>query len=125
MSDADVLKLTGGVPLGGTVRVRGSKNSVPKLMVAALLTEEPVVIYNVPKIVDTKLVGELLQALGCSTAEPEDGQLRIEADNVHTAATDDLEYFHARSRIPVLTCAPLLHRTGRAGIWKPGGCSIG
>ena len=41
MSVADVLRLTGGVPLGGTVRVRGSKNSVPKLMVAALLTEDP------------------------------------------------------------------------------------
>jgi UDP-N-acetylglucosamine 1-carboxyvinyltransferase len=125
VSDADVLKLTGGVPLGGTVRVRGSKNSVPKLMVAALLTEEPVVIYNVPRIVDTKLVADLLQALGGSTHEPEDGQLRIEAGDVHAAGATDLEYFHSRSRIPVLTCAPLLHRTGRAMIWKPGGCSIG
>lgn len=125
MSDPDVLRLTGGVPLQGTVRVRGSKNAVPKLMVAALLTEDPVVIHNVPRIVDTKLVGDLLQALGCSTSEPEDGRLRIEARAVHTAGTEELEYFHARSRIPVLTCAALLHRTGRAGMWKPGGCSIG
>lgn len=125
MSSEDVLRLTGGSPLGGNVQVRGSKNSVPKLMVASLLTEKPVVIHNVPRIVDTALVADLLQALGSSVVELDDGQIRIEAANIHTAATDTLEYFHARSRIPVLTCAPLLHRTGRAVIWKPGGCSIG
>ncbi len=125
MTDADVLRLTGGFPLGGTVRVRGSKNAVPKLMVAALLTEEPVVIDNVPRIVDTGLVSELLRTLGCSAEQPQDGRIRIEAHNVHTTTTGDLEYYHVRSRIPVLTCAPLLHRTGRAEIWKPGGCSIG
>ena len=63
--------------------------------------------------------------LGCSTAQPADGRLRIEARGIHTAGTRDLEYFHVRSRIPVLTCAPLLHRTGHAELWKPGGCSIG
>jgi UDP-N-acetylglucosamine 1-carboxyvinyltransferase len=123
--DRDRLHLTGGIPLGGTVHIRGSKNAVPKLMVAALLTEEPVIIHNISQIFDTWLVSDLLQALGCSTAQPADGQLRIEARNIHVAATSELEYFHVRSRIPVLTCAPLLHRTGRAELWKPGGCSIG
>jgi UDP-N-acetylglucosamine enolpyruvyl transferase len=123
--DGDALHLSGGIPLGGTVKVRGSENAVPKLMVAALLTEEPVVIHNISQIVDTWLVSELVELLGCSTAQPADGQMRIEARNVHTAATRDLEYFHVRSRIPVLTCAPFLHRTGHAEVWKPGGCSIG
>jgi UDP-N-acetylglucosamine 1-carboxyvinyltransferase len=123
--DGDALHLTGGIPLGGTVKIRGSKNAVPKLMVAALLTEEPVLIHNVAQIVDTVLVSELLEMLGCTTAQPADGQLRIEARGIHTAGTRDLEYFHVRSRIPVLTCAPLLHRTGHAELWKPGGCSIG
>jgi UDP-N-acetylglucosamine 1-carboxyvinyltransferase len=117
--DGDALHLTGGTPLGGTVKIRGSKNAVPKLMVAALLTEEPVHIQNVAQIVDTWLVSELLELLGCSTAQPMDGELRIHARDIHTAATRDLEYFHVRSRIPVLTCAPLLHRTGQAEVWKP------
>lgn len=125
MTDDDALHLTGGMPLGGTVKVRGSKNAVPKLMVAALLTREPVVIHNVSQIFDTWLVSELLDTLGCATAQPADGQLRIEARDIHPAATRDLEYFHTRSRIPVLTCAPLLHRVGEAEVWKPGGCSIG
>lgn len=123
--EGDALHLTGGVPLGGTVEVRGSKNAVPKLMVATLLTEEPVVIHNIAQIVDTWLVSELLSLLGCSIAQPADGQMRIEAHDIRAAATPELEYFHARSRIPVLTCAPLLHRTGHAEVWKPGGCSIG
>jgi UDP-N-acetylglucosamine 1-carboxyvinyltransferase len=106
-NDGDALHLTGGIPLGGTVKIRGSKNAVPKLMVAALLTEEPVLIHNVAQIVDTVLVSELLEMLGCTTAQPADGQLRIEARGIHTAGTRDLEYFHVRSRIPVLTCAPL------------------
>ncbi|PZS18366.1 MAG: UDP-N-acetylglucosamine 1-carboxyvinyltransferase, partial [Pseudonocardiales bacterium] len=77
IDDGDALHLTGGIPLGGTVKIRGSKNAVPKLMVAALLTEEPVLIHNVAQIVDTLLVSELLEMLGCSTAQPADGQLRI------------------------------------------------
>lgn len=124
-NNGDTLHLTGGIPLGGTVKIRGSKNAVPKLMVAALLTEQPVAIHNTPQIVDTRLVSELLQLLGCDTAHPQDGQVRIEARRIRTAPTRDLEYFHVRSRIPVLTCAALLHRTGQAELWKPGGCSIG
>jgi len=69
IDDGDALHLTGGIPLGGTVTIRGSKNAVPKLMVAALLTEEPVLIHNVAQIVDTVLVSELLEMLGCSTAK--------------------------------------------------------
>lgn len=122
----DSLHITGGSPLTGEVSVRGSKNAVPKLMVAALLTEQPVTIRNVAFIRDTWLVTELMEALGSSaSSRPGDGEVTITAREVHAAATRELAYFHERSRIPVLTCAPLLHRTGSAEIWKPGGCSIG
>lgn len=126
MSTDDTLYITGGSPLAGTVVVRGSKNAVPKLMAAALLTEQPVTIRNVSFIRDTWLVTELMETLGCSaTGMPAEGEVRIAARDIHAAATRDLAYYHERSRIPVLTCAPLLHRTGSAEIWKPGGCSIG
>jgi UDP-N-acetylglucosamine 1-carboxyvinyltransferase len=122
----DALHITGGSPLFGAVTVRGSKNAVPKMMVAALLTEQPVTIRNVSFVRDIGVVSELVEALGSSTtANPTAGEVTITARNVHAASEQDLADFHARSRIPVLTCAPLLHRTGRAEIWRPGGCSIG
>jgi UDP-N-acetylglucosamine 1-carboxyvinyltransferase len=126
MTADDALHITGGVPLYGTVPVRGSKNAVPKMMVAALLTDEPVTIRNVSFVRDITVVSELVEALGSSTSlSSEAGEVVITAKDVHAAASADLADFHARSRIPVLTCAPLLHRTGHAEIWRPGGCSIG
>ena len=124
--DDDTLHITGGAPLYGTVPVRGSKNAVPKLMVAALLTGQPVTIRNVSFVRDIHIVAELVEALGSTTTtDSEIGEVTIHAREVHTAASGELAQFHERSRIPVLTCAPLLHRTGQAEIWRPGGCSIG
>jgi UDP-N-acetylglucosamine 1-carboxyvinyltransferase len=60
MSVDDTLHITGGVPLYGTVPVRGSKNAVPKLMVAALLTEQAVTIRNVSFVRDIGIVADLL-----------------------------------------------------------------
>jgi UDP-N-acetylglucosamine 1-carboxyvinyltransferase len=126
MTADDALHITGGVPLYGTVPVRGSKNAVPKMMVAALLTEQPVTIRNVSFVRDIHVVSELVEALGSVTAtSAAAGEVTITARDVHVAGTSDLADFHNRSRIPVLTCAPLLHRTGQAEIWRPGGCSIG
>jgi len=126
MTAEDALHITGGAPLYGTVPVRGSKNAVPKLMVAALLTEQPVTIRNVSFVRDIHVVSELVEALGSTTTtSAAAGEVTIAAREVHLAAATDLADFHNRSRIPVLTCAPLLHRTGRAEIWRPGGCSIG
>jgi UDP-N-acetylglucosamine 1-carboxyvinyltransferase len=126
MTADDALHITGGSPLFGTVAVRGSKNAVPKMMVAALLTDRPVTIRNVSFVRDIGVVSELVEALGSSTsANPTAGEVTITARDVHLAAASDLAGFHARSRIPVLTCAPLLHRTGYAEIWRPGGCTIG
>jgi len=122
----DTLCLTGGVPLVGTVEVRGSKNAVPKMMVAALLTEEPVTVRNVSFIRDTWLVSELIEKLGGAIdANARDGFLTLRTGEIRAAPAAEVAYYHKRSRIPVLTCAPLLHRTGNAEIWQPGGCSIG
>ena len=126
MTVDDTLHITGGSPLYGTVPVRGSKNAVPKLMVAALLTDQPVTIRNVSFVRDIGIVADLLEALGSTTtSDPAGGVVTITARDVHVAAQGELAVFHERSRIPVLTCAPLLHRTGQAEIWRPGGCSIG
>ena len=126
MTVDDTLHITGGSPLYGTVPVRGSKNAVPKLMVAALLTDQPVTIRNVSFVRDIGIVADLVEELGSTTtSDPGEGVVTITARDVHLAGQGELAVFHERSRIPVLTCAPLLHRTGQAEIWRPGGCSIG
>ena len=117
MSVDDTLHITGGVPLYGTVPVRGSKNAVPKLMVAALLTEQAVTIRNVSFVRDIGIVADLLEALGSTTStDAHAGVVTITARAVHVAGEGELAVFHERSRIPVLFCAPLLHRTGHAVI---------
>ena len=126
MSVDDTQHITGGVPLYGTVPVRGSKNAVPKLMVAALLTEQAVTIRNVSFVRDIGIVADLVEALGSSTSTNADaGVVTITARAVHVAGEGELAVFHARSRIPVLTCAPLLHRTGQAEIYRPVRCCCG
>jgi UDP-N-acetylglucosamine 1-carboxyvinyltransferase len=120
----DVIDVRGGVPLQGSLRVRGSKNSVPKTMVAALLTSEQCYIDNVSNIRDIDIVGEMLVALGCDVTRTND-HVEIKATQIFPTALDTVAEFHSRSRIPVLTCAPLLHRTGTALISQPGGCEIG
>ena len=68
MTVDDTLHITGGSPLYGTVPVRGSKNAVPKLMVAALLTEQAVTIRNVSFVRDIGIVADLVEALGSTTS---------------------------------------------------------
>jgi UDP-N-acetylglucosamine 1-carboxyvinyltransferase len=124
MDVPDVIDVRGGVPLEGSLRVRGSKNSVPKTMVAALLTSELCYIDNVSNIRDIDIVNEMLVALGCHVTRSTE-HVEIQAAEISPTAQETLADFHSRSRIPVLTCAPLLHRTGSALIYQPGGCEIG
>jgi len=120
----DTIDVKGGFPLEGQVQVRGAKNSVPKTMVAALLTSDLCEIENVANIRDIDIVSDMLKALGSSVKRTQTS-LSIEARNVAPSDEEALAEFHSLSRIPVLTCAPLLHRTGSALIHHPGGCAIG
>ena len=61
----EALRITGGQRLSGTVRVTGAKNSVLKLMAAALLAEGTTVLAEVPDILDVEIMAELLRRLGC------------------------------------------------------------
>ena len=121
----EILEVTGGVPLHGEVTVRGAKNSVPKDMVAALLTEDDCVISNVPRIQDVDIVSDMLTVMGGEVATPEPGTLRISTAGVRPTGLDDLKRFAGSSRIPILLCGPLLHRFGEAVVPTLGGCEIG
>lgn len=124
MPDDDTLVVRGGRALSGTITVRGAKNSVPKTMVAALLTEEASRITNVARIRDVDIVSDLIEALG-GACKVTDDEVAVSAPSLRLPPRDDFARFHTQSRIPVLVCGVLLHRHGAAYIHQPGGCAIG
>ncbi len=119
------MDLIGGKPLEGEVTILGAKNSLPKLMVASLLTGEPCRLRNVSRIVDVAIVSDLIRALGGEVNSPEPGVLDICAANLKPMERSVLKEFSGKSRIPILTCGPLLSRFGEAPVPSLGGCRIG
>jgi UDP-N-acetylglucosamine 1-carboxyvinyltransferase len=123
--ETGLLMLRGGRPLQGEVALRGAKNSLPKIMVASLLTSDRCVLRNVADIQDVAIVSELIEALGGSVRRREPGVIEISAANVKPMERSVLKEFSGRSRIPILTCGPLLARFGVAPVPSLGGCRIG
>jgi UDP-N-acetylglucosamine 1-carboxyvinyltransferase len=121
----DALEVTGGAPLRGTVRVRGAKNVVPKVMVASLLTDEPCQLRSVPDIRDVSVVRDLLELHGVHIDTGRPGVLGLDSSAVETAHVADIDAHAGSSRIPILLCGPLLHRLGHAFVPNLGGCRIG
>ncbi|MDX6740189.1 UDP-N-acetylglucosamine 1-carboxyvinyltransferase [Actinocorallia sp. A-T 12471] len=122
-TDRHLYRITGGAPLKGEVPVSGAKNAVTKQMVAALLTEEPVTIANVPRIVEVDLVVGMLRQLGVDVDWTGDHEIRVEAGAI--ADSGLAERYTGANRIPILMMGPLLHRVREAVIPLPGGCQIG
>jgi UDP-N-acetylglucosamine 1-carboxyvinyltransferase len=116
------LRITGGVPLKGEVRIPGAKNAATKELVAALLTSEPVTLTNVPQIGDVDLTIEMLQGLGASVSR-EGGTATVNASGVNSPSVT--ASFSKKNRIPILLFGPLLSRFGKAEIPALGGCKIG
>lgn len=114
--------INGGIPLHGTVAVGGAKNVALKTFVAALLTDEPVVIHNVPLIRDVTYMMDVLRSLG-ATIEISDHTVRIQ-NSTSVTTTVPLEV-GARLRTSSMVIGPLLARYGEANIPNPGGCRIG
>lgn len=117
--------LRGGQPLTGEITLRGAKNSLPKIMVAALLTGEPCTLRNVAGIADVAIVSDLIRALGGEVSEQEPGVLSICAANVRPMERAVLKTFSGKSRIPILACAPMLARFRESPVPSLGGCRIG
>ncbi len=120
----DTMTVRGGVPVEGELHIRGSKNALPKAMVAALLTNEPCRVSNLASLTDIDVVGELIAHTGGSV-EREDDSLVITAHGFEALGQDEVVRLHAASRIPVLTTAVSLHRAGVAYVAAAGGCDIG
>jgi UDP-N-acetylglucosamine 1-carboxyvinyltransferase len=113
----------GNQRLSGTIRPSGNKNAALPIVAAALLTEHPVILENVPRIRDVETLVELVKSLGVDVAWQERNTLRIHAKNLEEAHLDpDL---CRRIRASILLAAPMLARTGHVELAPPGGDVIG
>jgi UDP-N-acetylglucosamine 1-carboxyvinyltransferase len=122
----DKLIIRGGEPLLGTVRVSGAKNAALPCMAAALLTDEPVILENIPQVRDIQTTRNLLAAMG---AEVELGFGRAHhRTTIHckNLASPEASYELVKTmRASTLVLGPLVARCGHARVSLPGGCAIG
>ena len=115
--------IQGGVPLSGEITAAGNKNAALPILAACLLTEEELVIANVPRIRDTEAQIALLADLGVETEWVEDNTIRLCAKNVKDTTLD--EDLSAAIRASFLMAGPLLARFGEVHMPPPGGDFIG
>jgi UDP-N-acetylglucosamine 1-carboxyvinyltransferase len=122
----DKFVIRGGNPLLGTVRVSGAKNAALPAMAAALLTEEPVILENIPQVRDIETTRKLLSKMG---AEVELGYGRAQHRSTiccRALTTPEASYELVKTmRASTLVLGPLVARCGRARVSLPGGCAIG
>lgn len=124
---ADAFEITGGKKLSGTLVPQGAKNEALQIICAALLTEEEVIISNIPDILDVNLLIELLGDFGVAIKKLDDGEFSFRAKDI------DLDFLYtekyrskaARLRGSIMMIGPLLARCKKAFIPKPGGDKIG
>ena len=135
----DRILIRGGTPLRGVIPIGGAKNAALPLMAASLLTDEALVLSNLPHLADISTMAKLLRKLGVDISMDGDAPGDNNGDNnsgghagrvfrltaaalTHTTAPYDLV---RKMRASVLVLGPLLARAGRARVSMPGGCAIG
>ena len=119
----DKLIATGGGPLKGKIRISGAKNAALPLMISSLLTEEPLVISNIPHLHDITTTMELLGQLGVKLQVDE--KLTVEADASEVNSVVAPYELVKTMRASILVLGPLIARFGRAEVSLPGGCALG
>ena len=116
------LLITGGNPCKGEVTVSGAKNAASKMMIASLLTDEPVTLTNVPRQEETAITEEICQIIGAKTSWSDDHTLTLQTSEVISHSVVALS---RKNRISILALAPLLHRVKEAVIPTQEGDRIG
>jgi UDP-N-acetylglucosamine 1-carboxyvinyltransferase len=127
----DRIRIRGGKRLRGEIQISGAKNAALPLMAAALLTDQPLRLANMPDLVDIATMASLLSQLGtaisvvdpAADASPAARAMQLQAGRItDTTATYDLV---RKMRASVLVLGPLVARCGEAKVSLPGGCAIG
>ncbi len=115
--------IEGGFPVKGTIRASGNKNAALPCIAAATLTEETVILRNIPEIEDTGVMFTILESLGVRAEKIEKNAWKIDASNLKTTNIPD--EMSKRLRGSILFAGPLVARTGKASMLPPGGDVIG
>ena len=117
----DKIRIHGGHPLSGSIKISGSKNSALPILAATLLTREPCILRRVPDLSDTHFMLQILTHLGAQV-ERASGTVSVTADKIESVAPYDVV---RRMRASVCVIGPLLGRCKEATVSLPGGCVIG
>ena len=130
----DRIRIGGGRRLSGEIPISGAKNAALKLMAASLLTGEPLVLANIPRLADVRAMAELLQSFGVGVEHTPGtglGPIGMGQGDTYTLRAANLTSCFAsydmvrKMRASFQVLAPLLARHGHAKVSLPGGCAIG
>jgi len=115
--------ITGGAPLNGSINVCGNKNAALPCIAAALLTNEPVVLRNIPDIEDVNVMLDIFTALGGEVETPEPNVKKLSLKDIKSSEIPKEQA--KKIRASILFAGPLLARTGKVMLPPPGGDVIG
>ena len=115
--------IEGGFPIKGTITASGNKNAALPCIAATLLTEEPVILKNIPDIEETAVMLNILQSFGAKATLLEKNTWKIEAKNIESAVIP--AELSKKIRASILFAGPMVSRLGKAEMLPPGGDVIG
>jgi UDP-N-acetylglucosamine 1-carboxyvinyltransferase len=128
----DRIRISGGRKLNGTIPISGAKNATLPLMIASLLTDETLVLENVPRLADVALLQRILGNHGVDVmvGGKRPGETQYDGQTLHISAANIIDTtapyeLVSRMRASFWVIAPLLARMGEAKVSMPGGCAIG
>ena len=113
----------GGFPIKGTIKASGNKNAALPCIAACILTNEPVILNNIPDIEDTGVMFDVLRSLGVSVESLGNNSWKVEASNIEKSEIPAM--FTKKIRGSILFAGPLVARTGKVVMSPPGGDVIG
>ena len=120
-------EIQGGIKLNGEITPQGAKNESLQIICATLLTDEEVILNNIPDIIDVNNLIALLASMGVKTKKLDEGKYSFKADEIDIAYLQSMDFVKKASRLrgSVMIVGPLLARFKKAYIPKPGGDKIG
>ena len=122
----DKLRMVGGTPLKGEVLIAGAKNAALPILCACLLTDQPVVLRNLPDLQDVRTMLKILQEIGVTVSFPDTGDRSHVVLNAAVIKSAEATYEMVKTmRASILVLGPLLTRMHAAKVSLPGGCAIG
>ena len=122
----DKLRMVGGTPLNGEVLIAGAKNAALPILCACLLTEQSVVLRNVPDLQDVRTMLKLLKEIGVTVSFPDANDRSHIVLNAAVIKSSEATYEMVKTmRASILVLGPLLARMHTAKVSLPGGCAIG